>query len=54
MYADLILRSNSIVTCVENTESDSLDGYIGIADGRIIAVGYGNPRKNILVQARSS
>jgi imidazolonepropionase len=42
IHADLVLRSNSIVTCSENLEFDCLDGYIGIADGRIIAVGEGN------------
>lgn len=42
MYLDLIIRSDSIITCSETSKSVSLDGYVGLKGGRILAVGEGN------------
>lgn len=38
MNAELIVRSNYIVTCNEKMETETIDGYIIIADGKIVGI----------------
>ena len=42
MNADLIIRSDCIITCKEGSDDDNIDGYIVIANGRIEAVCEGD------------
>lgn len=41
MNADMIIRSNYIVTCVEHMDTEIINGYILVSDGKIAAVADG-------------